>query len=115
MKMLSGANISPRFVAFERSFSISKPLKGEFAAVGENYLGTDLLHILKRGEVCTFSVFYDELCKMRQSVFEKFTLPSGTKLPNDKTFEEHKKNVAEKIYRYYAANYQKISRELSDV
>ncbi len=115
MKMLSRAGISSRSVAFERSFSISKPLKGEFSADGENYLGAGLLRLLKENEQCSLDDFYDELCKMRQSVFEKFTLPDGVTLPNGKTYEEHKEHLAEKIYRYYAAHYQQISRELSDV
>lgn len=112
MKMLFKANIPRNLVAFERSFSISKPLKSEFAAGGENYLGIGLLRLLRTNAQCSFDDFYPELCKMRQSVFEKFTLPDGLLLPNGKTYEDLKAHLAHEIYDYYAANYQQISREL---
>lgn len=114
MKMLHKANIPRNLVAFERSFSIRKPLKSEFAADGENYLGIGLLRLLKAGSQCSFDDFYTELRKMRQSVFLQFTLPN-VKLPNQKTYEEIKAHLAQGIYAYYAANYQQISSELSDV
>ncbi len=116
MRMLSAAGISTSSVAFEPLFSASKPLKGEFAAAGENYLGAGLLNILKQGRECRFEVFYEELCNMRQSIFEKFKMSDGFKLPpKNRTFEEHKRHLALEIYNYYIQNSQKISQELSDV
>ena len=51
MKMLFYANIAKNSVYFEPQLKVSKPLKREFETEGTNYLGVELLQVLKSGNL----------------------------------------------------------------
>ncbi|MCX4319059.1 MAG: hypothetical protein OSJ44_04800 [Lachnospiraceae bacterium] len=97
MKMLFYANIAKNSVYFEPQLKVSKPLKREFETEGTNYLGVELLQLLKSGNLVEKEVFYQKLIKMRQSVFDKFWI-SEEMSPDFKRFKQIEVN---KIYSYY--------------
>lgn len=107
--MLFYANIAKNSVYFEPQLKVSKPLKREFETEGTNYLGVELLQLLKSGNLVEKEVFYQKLIKMRQSVFDKFWI-SEEMSPDFKRFKQIEVN---KIYSYYKRHRQQIAAELN--
>lgn len=109
MKMLLYANVGRNSVYYEPKLSVTKPLKGDNGQGGTNYLGDELFRLLRDAAYVDEEVFNQYLVKMRQSVFDKFSI-SEADSPGYRDFLNAEKH---KIYLCYVSLRQRISDELN--
>lgn len=114
MRMLTYANISKQSVYFEQKLRASKPLKRQFEentpSDNPNYLGSEMLALLKEGSNITLEEFMPKLLSMRQSVFDQFHIPDDQA---GKNFNAYKKALIKELFDCYQLLRLRIKDELS--
>lgn len=116
MKMLTYANISKQGVYFEQKLRASKPLKRQFEentpSDNPNYLGSEMLALLKEGSNITLEEFIPKLLSMRQSVFDQFRIPNGQ---GGEDFNAYKDALIKELFDCYHKLREHIKDELSQL
>lgn len=115
MRILESAKIAKNSVYHAPRLHVYKPLKNDFGNSRTtsqqnntpNYLGEELLNLLKSGEDPGLEGFNNKLVKMRQSVFDKFQIPGDSK------FYEYKAELINRLYVVYQNSRNQIKKELN--
>lgn len=115
MRILKSAKIAKNSVYHAPRLHVYKPLKNDFGNSRTtshqnntpNYLGEELLNLLKSGEDPGLEGFNNKLVKMRQSVFDKF------QIPGDSDFNTYKTNLIKGLYDVYLDSRNRIKKELN--